>query len=109
MKDLFKSIGIILLVIFVFVFALNAMGILSFKVFGPMGENIRREVFEETKSYNQGMAQDISNFQQQYTMATPEQKDALASVILHRTADYDTSKLPKSSRDFIEKLRRGER
>ena len=90
-------------------FALNTMGIVQIKVFGTAMENARREVFEETKSYNQGMSQDISNFQQQYILATPEQKEALASIILHRTADYDVSKLPTSSRAFIEKLRRGER
>jgi hypothetical protein len=80
-----------------------------YKVFAPATEQVRRETFEQSKAYNQGVAQDISSFQQQYIAATDSQKDALASVIIHRYADYDLRLLQSDQRQFIEKLRRGER
>ena len=76
-----------------------------YKVFAPKYEQTRREVFEQTKSYNQGMIQELQNMQFEYVKATPEQQDGLASVILHRAADYDADKLPADLRQFIEKLR----
>ena len=88
---------------------MEAVGLTSYRIFAPMWEQSRREVFEETKSYNQGVAQDISRIQQQYLTATPSQKDALASIVIHRYADYDLSKLQPDQRAFIEKLKRGER
>lgn len=109
MKELFKILVIGFVFLLVLTFGLNAIGLINMKIFAPASEQIRRETFEETKSYNQGVAQEISTFQQQYITATPSQRDALASVILHRTADYDLSKLPPDLRSFIEKLRRGER
>jgi len=80
-----------------------------YKVFAPAQEQVRRETFEQSKAYNQSVAQDISSFQQQYIQATDSQKDALASLIIHRYADYDLSKLQPDQRSFIEKLRRGDR
>ena len=50
---------------------------------------MRRETFEESKAYNAGMIQELQNMQFEYVKAAPEQKDALASIILHRVADYD--------------------
>jgi hypothetical protein len=41
----------------------------------------------------------------EYIKAKPEHKDALASIVLHRTADYDLEKLPDDLRDFIKKLK----
>jgi hypothetical protein len=108
MKDVMKIIGLILALLML-VWIIQGNNFFMYKVFAPATEDVRREVFENTKSYNQGVAQDISNFQQQYVAATDSQKDALASVIIHRYADYDLSKLPPDLRSFIEKLKRGER
>ena len=80
-----------------------------YQYFAPKTEQVRRETFEQSKAYNQGVSQDISNFQQQYIQADASQKDALASLIIHRYADYDLSKLPPDQRSFIEKLKRGDR
>ncbi len=77
-----------------------------YKVFAPAYEQVRRETFEQTKSYNQGMIQELQNMQFEYAKAAPEQKDALASIILHRAADYDMDKLPPDLRQFVQQLRR---
>ncbi len=80
---------------------------LLYRYFAPKQESVRRQVFEQTKSYNQGMIQELQNMQFEYIKAKPEQQDALASVILHRAADFDEDKLPSDLREFIRNLRRG--
>lgn len=76
------------------------------KVFSPKYEQVRRETFEQSKAYNQGMIQELQNMQfQYYEQTAPEQKAALASIILRRAADYDESKLPPDLATFIRKLR----
>ena len=76
-----------------------------YKFFAPKQEAVRRQVFEETKSYNQGMIQEISNMQFEYIKASPEHKAALAQIILHRVADYNEAKLPANLRQFINELK----
>jgi len=77
-----------------------------YKYFASKQEAVRRQVFEQTKSYNQGMIQELENMQFEYIKASHDSKDALASIILHRAADYDESKLPYDLRTFIEQLKR---
>jgi hypothetical protein len=76
-----------------------------YRLFAPKYEAVRRDTFEQSKSYNQGMVQELQNMQFEYIRAAPEQQAALASIILHRSADYNVDKLPRELRDFIEKLR----
>ena len=52
------------------------------------------------------MIQELQNMQFQYVKAEEAHKDALASIILHRVADYDESKLPKDLQTFVQQLRR---
>jgi hypothetical protein len=77
-----------------------------YRTFAPKYEQTRREVFEQSKAYNQGMVQELQNMQFEYVKATPEQKKALASVILHRAADYDLTQMPPDTAAFIGELRR---
>jgi hypothetical protein len=77
-----------------------------YKTFAPKYEQVRRETFEQSKAYNQGMAQEIQNMQFEYVKSTPEQQKALASIILHRVADYDLNKLPPDTQQFVEQLKR---
>jgi len=76
-----------------------------YKYFASKQEQVRREVFEQSKAYNQGVIQELQNMQFEYEKAAPEHKAALASIILHRAADYDENKLPSDLRVFISNLR----
>lgn len=77
-----------------------------YKYFAPKYANAQREVFEGTKSYNQGMIQELQNMQFTYHAAKDSSaKEALASDILHRVADFPDDKLPADLRSFIQKLR----
>lgn len=79
-----------------------------YKYFAPKQEAVRRQVFEQTKSYNQGMVQELQNMQFQYIQADKNHQDALADLILHRAADFDLEQptVPADLRQFILKLRR---
>ncbi len=77
-----------------------------YRYFAPKQEAVRRQVFEQTKSYNQGMIQELQNMQFQYEQADDAHKAALASIILHRAADYDEERLPADLGQFIRQLRR---
>ena len=76
-----------------------------YRTFAPAYEQVRREVFEESKAYNQGMIQELQNMQFEYIKASPEHKEALSSLILHRAADYDENKLPSDLKMFIGELK----
>ena len=75
------------------------------KVFDPAYEQVRRETFEQSK----GMIQELQNMQFEYIRADNEHKAGLASIILHRSADYDVSKLPPDLAQFISNLRADQR
>ncbi len=76
-----------------------------YKFFAPKYEQVRRETFEQTKSYRQGMVQELQNMQFQYEQASPEHKAALRSLILHRVADFPADDMPPNLYVFIQKLR----
>lgn len=76
-----------------------------FKFFAPREEAVRREVFEQSKAYNEGMAQELRRMQMEYIKADDKQKEALASVILHQFAGYNANTLPPDLRLFINELK----
>ena len=76
-----------------------------YKFWAPKQEAVRREVFEQTKSYNQGMIQELQNMQFEYVKADKTQQAALRSIILHRAADFPEDKMPSDLRSFISNLR----
>jgi hypothetical protein len=99
----------IVLSVFVIVFGLAFLGNLAdfglAKTFEPAREHVRRETFEQSKAYRQGLAQELQNFQLKYIEASPEHKAALASLILQRTADVDLETLPQGVRTFVQEIR----
>jgi hypothetical protein len=76
-----------------------------YRYFAPKQEAVRRQVFEQSKAYNQGMIQELQNMQFEYVKADKPHQEALAGIILHRAADYDEDRLPADLRQFIQSLR----
>lgn len=85
--------------------ALTGNDFFLFKVFAPKYEQVRRETFEQSKAYNQGMVQELQSMQFQYESASAEHKAALRSVILHRAADYPADKMPADLLAFVQTLK----
>jgi len=101
------AIGILIVVVLMsFGWISQGNNLAMFKFFAPKYEEARRETFEQSKAYNQGMIQELQNMQFEYVKADQAHKDALASIILHRAADYDEDKLPQDLRVFIQQLKK---
>lgn len=65
-------------------------------------EDVRRDVFENMRSYNQTKIQELADYRRQYLLATTdEQRDAVASTVRLRFADYEMDdRVPALLRDF---------
>lgn len=82
-----------------------------YKYFGPRREAVRRQIFETSRAFNQGMVQELQNMQFDYVKLGAGQvneKAALASIILHRSSGFnlDDPIVPTDLRDFINGLKR---
>lgn len=109
MKEVFKTIGYVVLSItalLLVTWIFTGNDFFLYKFFAPKTEAVRREVFEQSKAYNQGMIQELQNMQFEYIKADSSHRDALASIILHRVADYDEEKLPADLKEFIHGLKK---
>lgn len=103
-----KIVGIVFLVLVFFLgltWIAEGNNFFLYKFFAPKMEQVRRETFEQTKSYRQGMIQELQNMQFEYEKADAEHKAALASIILHRAADFPEEDMPSDLWAFLQKLR----
>ena len=76
-----------------------------YKTFAPRMENVRREVFENTKSYRQGTVQTVQQYFMQYQTADDEHKEILRQSLLLTLADYDIEQLPPHLQTWVRQLR----
>jgi hypothetical protein len=104
MRNVMAVVGVLVLILGLG-WVLTANDLFMAKTFSPKYEQVRRDTFVQSQAYNEGMAQQVEDFHMEYIQATPDQKRMLAVNILHRTAGYDTSKLPPDDRMFLDSLR----
>jgi len=87
-----------------FLIGLYSLGM--FKFFAPKTENIKREVFENTKSYLHGVQQDLGKYYHEYQKADDSSKEIIKSTIRMRFAEVDVSKLQSAKlRSFLTEAR----
>ena len=97
---LFGGIAIVLII----TLGLMSFGLFSSKTFDPKYEQVRRETFEQSKAYRDGMVQELQNMEFQYLQADEAHKKALADIILHRTAAVPPDALTPELNSFIAQL-----
>jgi hypothetical protein len=104
-KVFYSIIGVIS--ILVLVFALAYLDLVFKRFFGPKHENVRREIFENTKSYSHGKTQDLARYYEQYTKAESQSdKDAVSELIKMQFADFDESVIRNAKlRNFLTSVR----
>ena len=96
--------AIVVLVALAFVLELG--GLQWRRFFAPKHEEVRREVFEETRSFNEAKIQDLARYKLQYDKASdPADKEAIASAVRVMFADYDSSRLPAGLASFLKSIR----
>lgn len=94
-----------LLAFLLLIFALQGLGFISLKFWGPKYEDARREIFENTKSYKQGNIRDLQNLMIEYRGADSDgHRKALKDVILHRFAAVDRQDLTPELRRFLSEI-----
>lgn len=104
MKDFF--IGLLVIAAFIALIWILAFNNLTMQsVFMPAQEQVRRNTFEQSKAYNDGMVKELEAMQFEYIQAEPEHKTALRSIILNRAAGFPTDQLPPDLRNFLNELK----
>ena len=103
--NLFKTI-LIFVAIFIGATALVwGFGIFTLeykRFFAPKKEEIRREVFENTRSFNEAKLQELVKYRLEYMRSDSEQdKAAIAATVRITFAAYDASKLPQELKSFL--------
>jgi hypothetical protein len=76
-----------------------------YKFFAPKRAAVERQVFEQTKSYNQGMIQELEAMMLDYNKADPNGKDSICSVVRRRTADFPADNIPSDVYSFVKTCR----
>jgi hypothetical protein len=104
LKGIAATIAIIALGL-VIVWGVQGNDFFMYKYFAPKYEDVRRETFEHSRAYNQGMIQELENMYLSYQTADDSHKKALSSVVIHRYADYNDTNLPNHLRQFVASLR----
>lgn len=106
-KIVFLSIaGIVLCVVLAFGMELGGLQWQMF--FGPKREAVRREVFKQTRSYNEGKEQELVKLRLEYMRADDESKGILQSTIRHSFSDYDENLLDSAElRSFLKQMKYG--
>lgn len=75
-----------------------------YKVFAPATEAVRRDVFEQSKAYRDGLVQELYSLQAQYLQATPEVKPGLAQIIKYKANTAPAGTLPADLQQFVKDL-----
>jgi len=87
-------------------FILELVGLGFFKFFEPKREDIRREIFENTKSYVHGKIQELAKYKHEYDAADAEGKQAIEALIRSQFAEFDEQKIDALSlRTFLTRIR----
>jgi hypothetical protein len=102
------GLGTLILVVFVGLigFAIQGTDFFLYRFFAPKYEEARRKTFEESRAYNEGVAQELRSAQLEYLRASPDQRKAIASIVSHRLAGYDLNRLPSDVYGFAVQMQK---
>ena len=105
---MFKDISIVISWVLGFILFIFVIGWLSagndffmYKFFAPKQEAIRREVVETSKSFNDGMLQELSQMQIDYAKGNDDTKNAISNLVVHRYSTYNEKNLSTDLRSFV--------
>ncbi len=106
---MFKQMFIIVLLLVAIIalaFTLELGGLGWKKFFAPKHAAVERQVFKETRSFNEAKLQELVRYRLEYMRSDdPTEKGAIAATIRMSFADYDVSKLPYELQTFIEEVK----
>lgn len=85
-------VGLVGLMLIGWIFAGNDF--FMYKFFAPRQEAVRRQVYEQTKSYRQGSVQRLNTLCVQISDADGDHKPMLQAVVAQEFAEWDTDDVP---------------
>jgi hypothetical protein len=90
---------------FVTIFVLTFGGQEFSRFFGKRQENIRREVYEQSNSYNRGMITELASLKREWDIATGAEKIGVEATIRHKFSDFDDPSMPVGLQNFLIRIR----
>jgi len=101
------TILLAIVVLFIFAFGVKSCNLWWKEYFGVKEQNIEREIFEETKSYNHALRMDLAKYYDEYTTGDAERKMGIKTVVKTRFAEFDAEQLNKTPKlkKFLIKMR----
>ena len=109
MRELFSMVMTVVFIIVACALLMlggQAFGFWSFSYYAPRYEEVRRQTFEQSRAFNEGMSRDIQNLIANYYAANSDAgKQAILATINQRLADVDQSKLPPDVRQFLSEVK----
>jgi len=76
--------------------------------FAPQERNVQREVFEETKSYNEAKEQELVKYRLEYMRSKDDvEKQAIEAAVRHAFADYEEDRLSPELQAFLKQCKYG--
>lgn len=102
-----KTLGLVILALIGilglgWIFAGNDLAMM--KVFAPAKEQVRRETFEQSKAYRDGMIQELRAMQFEYMRADDAHKAGMKNVIRHRLAGFPEDAIPADLQAFVREV-----
>lgn len=90
---------------------LDYLGFKWWSFIEPKKEKMKREIFLNTRSYNEGKAQDLVKLRMEYLRTKDKtEREVIASTIRHMFAEYDENKINSIElRDFLKQIKYGEK
>ena len=83
-------------------FGLEWAGLAWQGYFSPKHEDVRREVFKATRSYNEGKLQELVKYRLEYMRTKDDtERGAIAATVRMAFSEYDESKLTPELCDFV--------
>jgi hypothetical protein len=73
-------------------------------VFAPKQEQVRRETFEQSKAFRDGVVNDLRDMQFEYVKADESRKKPLAYIIKAKADEIDRTVLPADLQAFLTTL-----
>jgi hypothetical protein len=85
--------------------SLTFIGYSAYRIFAPLDEQVRYNTFKESQSYNDKVAQDLSEMMANYQTTDADHQQAISQIVKQRYAGYDANKLPPTLHQFLTSTR----
>ena len=109
--EFLKGLGITLLVIIVLLglgWAVEGNNFFMYKYFAPKEEGVRREVFENTKSFQVGTIQTLDQYHSSWVTADSNGKKTIEPMAVREASNMDMQKLPPDLYQWVMEIRRNQ-